>query len=257
MSQSVGRALQILIQLGEGPASLDELAAVTGVHKTTVLRVLRTLAQERFVVRDDSHRFYLGSRLFELSSRALDQREVRRVAGPHLAAFNRKYGRTTHLAVLEDGEAVYIDKLESHDQIRMYSRIGLHPPMHSSAVGKVLLADLPEAEREDIVAHLAMNATTPNTITDPDTLLAELETVRRQGWAHDREENEASINCIAAPVRAASGRTVAAVSISVPDVVLSYDQLLALLPALLSVTRAISHDFGWQQEPSNDKELTS
>ncbi|HET6562424.1 MAG TPA: IclR family transcriptional regulator [Marmoricola sp.] len=257
MSQSVGRALQILIQLGDGPANLDELAAATGVHKTTVLRLLRTLAQEQFVVRDSSHRFYLGSRVFELSSRALDQREVRRVAGPHLAAFNRKHGRTTHLAVLEDGEAVYIDKLESHDQIRMYSRIGLHPPLHSSAVGKVLLADLPEAERTDIVSHLSMSPTTPNTITDPDTLLAELDAVRQQGWAHDREENEPSINCIAAPVRGASGRTVAAVSVSVPDVVLTYDQLLNLLPDLLEVTTAISQDFGWQPDLNHDKELTS
>ena len=256
MSQSLGRALQVLIRLAEGPANLDELAATTGVHKTTVLRLLRTLAEERFVSRDQNHRFRLGSRVFELSSRALDQREVRTVAAPHLAAFNREYGRTTHLAVLEDGEAVYIDKLESHDQIRMYSRIGLRPPLHSSAVGKILLAGLPEGERRKLVTGLTLTPTTPNTITDPEVFLAELEVVRRQGWAHDREENEPLINCIAAPVRGPTGAVVAAVSVSVPNVVLDYEQLVKLLPALLETTDRISADLGWQPTRTAETQLS-
>lgn len=250
MSQSVSRALQLLRELGQAPAGLDELAAAIGVHKTTVLRLLRTLAEQQFVFHDADHRYHLGSRVFELSSRALDQRSVRGTAAPHLAEFNRVHGRTTHLAVLEDGEAIYIDKLESHDHIRMYSRIGLRAPLHSSAVGKVLLADLPAAELQRIVARIEFTPSMPNTITDPAGLLAELAVVRQQGWAHDREENEPSINCIAAPVRGAAGTTVAAVSVSVPAVVLDYDQLLGLLPALLDVTARISADCGWREPPT-------
>jgi DNA-binding IclR family transcriptional regulator len=249
VSQSLARALRILILLGDGPASLDQLAAAVGVHKSTVLRLLRTLAEEHLVVRDANHRYYLGSRLFELSSRALDQREVRRIAAPHLASLNRRLGRTVHLAVLEEGEAVYIDKLDSHDPIRMVSRIGLRPPLHSSAVGKVLLANLPEHDRREVVSQLALAPVTPNTITDPDTLRAELDRVRRRGWADDREENEPSVNCIGAPIRAASGATVAAVSISVPNVVMTYPQLRELLPALLEVAARISRDLGWQPDP--------
>lgn len=245
MSQSLRRALQILVELGRGPANLDRLAEVTGVHKTTVLRLLRTMAEDRFVFRDGTHRYHLGSRLFELSARALDQREVRQIAAPHLAAFNRRYGRTTHLAVLEAGEVVYIDKLESHDQIRMYSRIGLRAPLHSTAVAKVLLADLPEDELATVVAGIEFTPRAANTITDPAELLAEIAQVRAQGWAGDREENEPSINCLAAPVRGASGRVLAAVSVSVPDIVLTYEQLLELLPALLDVTTTISRDCGW------------
>ena len=85
---------------------------------------------------------------------------------------------------------------------------------------------------------------TSRTITSRDAFLAELARVREQGWAHDREENETSINCIGAPVRSASGRAVAAVSISVPDIVLTYDRLLELVPALLTVTETISRDCG-------------
>ena len=140
---------------------------------------------------------------------------------------------------------VYIDKLESHDQIRMYSRIGLRAPLHSTAVAKVLLADLPDHELSAVVAGIDFTARTPNTIGNADAYLAEISRVRQQGWAADREENEPSINCVAAPVRGASGRVLAAVSVSVPDVVLPFQQLLDLLPALLDVTAAISRDCGW------------
>lgn len=103
MSQSVARALQLLIHLGSGPATLDELASATGVHKTTVLRLLRTLSDERFAFRDNSNHYHLGSRIFDLAARGTDQREIRRIASPHLVAFNREYGRTTHLAAMEGG----------------------------------------------------------------------------------------------------------------------------------------------------------
>ena len=250
MSQSVGKALQILLALGSGPANLDQLAAALDVHKTTVLRLLRTLAEEHFVFRDGNNRYHLGARIHELSSRGLDQREVRGIAAPHLAAFNREHGRTTHLSELSGSEVVYIDKLESHDHVRMASRIGLRAPVHSTAAGKVLLADLPQIELDGLLAGLTFPRITPNTITDRPAYLAELAAVREQGWALDREENEPSINCIGAPVRNASGRVVAAVSVSVPDIVASYEELVALLPSLLAVTDRISRESGWRPASS-------
>lgn len=248
MSQSVGRALHLLIQLGNGPASLDELAESTGVHKTTVLRLLRTLSDERFTFRDHSNRYHLGSRIFELAAQGTDQREIRRIAGPHLTAFNRTYGRTTHLAAMEGGEVVYIDKLESHDQIRMFSRIGLSANLNSTAVAKVILADLADSELRQIVTAMDFTRRTPNTITTPDRYLDEIETVRAQGWAQDREENEPSINCLGVPIRGASGRVVAAVSVSVPDVVLPFEKVLDLLEPLQAVGEQISRDCGYRPQ---------
>ena len=257
MSQSLARALHILVELGRGPAGLDQLAEATGVHKTTVLRLLRTLADERFVFRDGNHRYHVGARIFELSSWALDQREVRGIAAPHLAAFNRAQGRTTHLAVLEGRDVIYVDKLESRDRIRMYSRIGLRAPLHSSAVAKVLLSDLPDAQVHDLLSDLEFTRATPNTITDAATLLAELAVVRAQGWARDREENEPSINALAAPIRGASGRVIAAMSVSVPDMVLTYEQLLEMLPSLLATAALISQDCGWQPDDTTSKGLSA
>lgn len=249
MSQSVSRALHLLVQLGNGPANLDQLAESTGVHKTTVLRLLRTLSDERFTFRDNSNQYHLGSRIFELAAQATDQREVRRIASPHLVAFNREYGRTTHLAAMEGGDVVYIDKLESHDQIRMYSRIGLCANLNSTAVAKVILADLPDSELRPIVDSMDFSARTANTITTPERYLDEIRMVREQGWAHDQEENEPSVNCIGVPIRGASGRVVAAVSVSVPDVVLSYERVLDLLEPLQAVGARISRDCGYRAQP--------
>ncbi|WP_354643350.1 IclR family transcriptional regulator domain-containing protein [Kitasatospora camelliae] len=244
MSQTVTRALRLLAELGEGERSLDQLAELIGVHKTTVLRLLQTLEEERFVHRDAAYRYHLGAGLFALSSLALEQRGIRRIAAPHLAELNAATGHTVHLAAYEGGEVVYIDKYDSRHPVRMYSRIGLRAGLHCTAVAKVLLADLPPAGRRRVAGAIEYTPHTANTLAGPRELLAELETVAARGWAQDRAEHESFINCVAAPVRDAGGRVAAAVSISVPDVVLPYEQVLELVPRLLACARAASADAG-------------
>lgn len=103
MSQSVSRALTLLRVLADGPRSLDELAAHLDVHKTTVLRLLRAMEAERFVQHDHEHRYRLGSTLFELSNRSLEQRDIRTLARPYLATLNAETKQTIHLATYESG----------------------------------------------------------------------------------------------------------------------------------------------------------
>ncbi|RFS87166.1 IclR family transcriptional regulator [Actinomadura spongiicola] len=244
MSQSLGRALTILGELGEGPRTLDELAAKVGVHKTTVLRLLRTMEDERFVHRDSDHRFHLGSRLFALAGAALERRGIRDVAAPHLARLNDETGQTVHLGVYEGGNVIYLDKYDSRHAIRMYSRVGLSMPLHATAIAKVLLADLPEPRRRRVAAEIEYTLFTEHTIDGPAALLDELSRVADKGYALDDAEHETFIRCVAAPVRDATGRVVAAVSISVPEVLLNRDEVLALLPDLLRTVRAISADCG-------------
>ncbi|XAS67385.1 IclR family transcriptional regulator [Micrococcaceae bacterium Sec5.7] len=245
MSQSLMRAIDLLAELAAQPATLDELASKASVHKTTVMRLLHAMEEKRFVVRDEQQRFRLGSKFFELSSLALEQRDIRAVARPHLAELNASTGHTIHLAAFEGNEVVYIDKFESHHPVRMYSRIGLTAALHSAAVAKVLLADMPRSRQERIAAGLDYVKVTNNTLTSPEALLAELEQVKLQGWAQDNAEHEAFVHCIAAPIRDASGAVVAAASCSVPVVMLSHEGLLGLLPGLKASTDAISHDLGW------------
>ncbi|GAA2152864.1 IclR family transcriptional regulator [Kitasatospora kazusensis] len=243
-SSTVARAMRLLAELGEGERTLEQLAAVLDVHKSTVLRLLRPMEDERIVQRDAAHHYRLGPQLFALAGLALEQRGIRAVAAPHLRELNAATGQTVHLAAYEGGEVVYIDKYDSRQPVRMYSRIGLRAALHCAAVSKVLLADLPLTVRQQVVGSVEFTPFTANTLTTPEALLAELATVAAQGWAQDRAEHEPFVNCVAAPVRDVTGRVVAAVSLSVPDVLLGYPEVLALLPDLRATAAAVSADCG-------------
>jgi DNA-binding IclR family transcriptional regulator len=255
VSQSLARALRILGELESGARSLDELASTLGVHKTTVLRLLQTLQKERFVRRDERHRFSLGSKLFELGAASLERHAVRDVAWPHLNRLARQTGgHAVHLAAYENNTPVYIAKVESTRSVRMYSRVGLPAPLHATAVGKILASELPDGQLEEALAATSFHAFTPRTITDPDTYRRTLAEVRERGWSEDAAEHEDFINCIAAPLRDTTGRIIAAVSISVPDVILSREEVHALLPQLQQATAAIEAD--WADIPTKERTPT-
>ena len=245
MSQSLDRALTLVSQLATGPKTLDELSGVIGVHKSTTLRLLRTLESHRFVQRDGVHHYRLGTALFDLAHRALEERDVRRCAEPALRDLNSRLGYTIHLASYEDGEVIYIDKYESTHQMRMYSRIGRRAPLHCTAVAKILLADLSPVALQKVLSTMEFPRLTANTIIGPTAYLAELERVRANGYAVDNAEHEDFIHCIAAPIKGARGEVLAAVSMSVPKVLLDFDGLLAHLPDLLATAEAASVECGY------------
>jgi DNA-binding IclR family transcriptional regulator len=245
VSQSLDRALVLLTELANGPRTLDQLAERLSVHKSTVLRLLRTLESHRFVQRDGTRHHRLGTALFELAFTALDERDVRRSAEPALRALNAETGHTVHLASYEDGEVIYIDKAESRHNVRMYSRIGRRAPLHCTAVAKVLVAALPADRRKAVAESITYERMTPNTITTPQEYLAELARVAERGYAVDDEEHEEHIHCVAAPVRDARGEVVAAMSLSVPQMVLDLDGLLRLVPALLAAAATASAECGF------------
>ncbi|MFV0128077.1 IclR family transcriptional regulator [Streptomyces sp. HMX112] len=243
MSQTVDRALSILPLLAEGPADLGQVAGRLGVHKSTALRLLRTLHQHGLVHRQQDQRYRLGARLFALAQEAFENLDVREIAHPHLVRLNERTGHTVHLAVHEEGEVLYIDKVDSRYPVRMYSRIGKPVAITVAAVAKLLLADLPEAERRALAERLDYPAYTPRSTPNAAAFLAELATVREQGWATDLGGHEESINCVAAPVRGVDGRVVAAMSVSAPNVVVTAEELLALLPLVRRTADAISRDY--------------
>ncbi|ONI89542.1 IclR family transcriptional regulator [Saccharothrix sp. ALI-22-I] len=245
MSQSLDRALTLVGELATGPKTLDELSNVIEVHKSTTMRLLRTLESHRFVQREGVHHYRLGTALFDLANRALEERDVRRSAENALRELNTRTGYTVHLASYEDGEVIYIDKYDSTHPMRMYSRIGRRAPLHCTAVAKVLLCELPEPRRREVAHSIDYVPLTANTITSPEAYLAELDRVRSAGYAVDNAEHEDFIHCIAAPIRGARNEVVAAVSMSVPKVLLDFDGLLALQPDLLATARAASVECGW------------
>ncbi|WP_405678777.1 IclR family transcriptional regulator [Streptomyces sp. NBC_00868] len=248
MSQSVERALAILPLLAKGPAGLGAVADELGVHKSTALRLLRTLHERGFVYRQPDGRYRLGAQLFALAAEAVENLDVREVAHPHLVELNKVTGHTVHLALLQDDEVVYIDKVDSRYPVRMYSRIGKPVPLTVAAVAKLLLADLPEPERRSLAGRIEYPRYTARSTPDAAAFLRELDLVRDQGWATDLGGHEESINCLGAPVYGPAGRVAAALSVSAPSVVVSADGLLELLPLVLRTTDAISQDYSGTQE---------
>ncbi|GAA3031194.1 IclR family transcriptional regulator [Streptomyces glomeratus] len=243
MSQTVDRALSILPLLAEGPADLGQVADRLGVHKSTALRLLRTLHEHGLVYRQSDQRYRLGARLFALAQQAVENLDVREIAHPHLVRLNEECGHTVHLAVYEENEVLYIDKVDSRYPVRMYSRIGKPVAITVAAVAKLLLADLPEPERRAVVDRLDYPHYTARSTPNAAAYLRELATVREQGWASDLGGHEESINCVAAPVRGADGRVVAAMSVSAPNVVVTADELLTLLPLVRRTADAITREY--------------
>ncbi|MFE7762022.1 IclR family transcriptional regulator [Streptomyces sp. NPDC057438] len=251
MSQTVDRALSILPLLAEGPADLGRVADRLGVHKSTALRLLRTLHEHGLVYRQSDQRYRLGARLFALAQEAVENLDIREIAHPHLVRLNETCGHTVHLAVHEDDEVIYIDKVESRYPVRMYSRIGRPVALTVAAVAKLLLADLPEAERRALAEKLDYPLYTPRSTPNAPAFLKELARVREQGWATDLGGHEESINCVAAPVRGTDGRVVAAMSVSAPNVVVTADELLTLLPLVRRAADAISGEYSGRT-PTSD-----
>lgn len=243
MSQTVDRALSILPLLAEGPADLGQVADRLGVHKSTALRLLRTLHEHGMVYRQSDQRYRLGARLIALAQEAMENLDIREIAHPHLVRLNESCGHTVHLAVYEEDEVLYIDKVESRYPVRMYSRIGKPVALTVAAVAKLLLADLPEAERRALAGKLEYPLYTARSTPNAPAFLEELARVREQGWAADLGGHEESINCVAAPVRGADGRVVAAMSVSAPNVVVTADELLTLLPQLRRAADAVSGEY--------------
>ncbi|MGW0390268.1 IclR family transcriptional regulator [Streptomyces sp. NPDC003042] len=243
MSQSVERALRILPVLAKGPAGLTAVADGLGVHKSTALRLLRTLHTHGLVYRQPDGRYRLGASLFALAAEALENLDVRDVAHPHLVELNRQTGHTVHLALLQDDEVVYIDKVDSRYPVRMYSRIGKPVPLTVAAVAKVLLAGLPEPDRRALAARIDYPRYTARSTPDADAFLRELALVREQGWAADLGGHEEALNCVGAPVYGPDGRVVAAMSVSAPGVVVGADELLELLPLVRRTADTVSREY--------------
>ncbi|MFE0648839.1 IclR family transcriptional regulator [Streptomyces sp. NPDC059534] len=257
MSQTVDRALSILPLLAQGPADLGQVAERLGVHKSTALRLLRTLHEHGLVHRQQDQRYRLGARLFALAQEAVENLDIREIAHPYLAALNERIGHTVHLAVYEEGEVLYIDKVESRYPVRMYSRIGRPVAITVAAVAKLLLADLPEAERRAVAAKLDYPPYTPRSTPNAAAFLKELAAVREQGWATDLGGHEESINCVGAPIRGADGRVVAAMSVSAPNVVVTAEELLSLLPQVRRTADAISREYSGTAPTKEAEEPTA
>jgi IclR family KDG regulon transcriptional repressor len=218
--QTIERVSQILERVGQNPQgmSIRDLSAGLNLPKGTVHRLLSSLSYFRYIRQDpETKNYFLGLKLMELSTCLGNQLDFRKVAEPILRELVEKTKQTAHMVIYDRNEIVYIEKIEAQQPaggLKMASRVGSRNPVHSSAVGKVLLACFSEEVVEAFLAEKGLPRRTANTITDPEMFREHLKIVRRQGYAMDDEENEKGIRCLGAPIFDGLGRPVAAISIS-------------------------------------------
>jgi len=195
--QSIVRAFDVLETLAEhGPMTLSALASSSGLPLTTVHRLVGTLGSLGYVRPDASKRYALAPRLIHLGERS--SRMLSRWAVPHLTRLVDELGETANLAMLDGDTIVYVAQVPSRHSMRMFTEVGRRVLPHATAVGKALLAQLPDTELAVAVGRTGLPAITPHTLVTLAALRAELERVREDGFATDEEEQELGVRCVAA-----------------------------------------------------------
>ena len=249
--RSVDRALDILecVAAQNGALTVDQIAAATALPKTTVFRVLATLAGRRLLEREPhTQTWRLGMLALVIGARAMGDMDLRRSARPHLEQLVAATGETVHLSILSADNALCIDKLDASRSMRMASFVGFLDPLHCSGVGKALLAFQDEALRSQLLDRMRLVPHTPHTITDRAALNAQIAAIRARGYAIDDEEIEEGLRCVAAPIRDHSGAVVAAVSISGPTTRVTEASITELAHAVRGCADAISRELGAIEE---------
>lgn len=249
MVQSVDRALTIisLVSQNKDGLGVTELASHLELNKSSIFRLLATLVSHGYIEQDsETKKYKLGYKPLELSSILLESIDLRSQAQPYLKELEMLTNEVIHLVVYDEGEVIYIEKLEGNETLRTHSKVGRRAPLHCTSVGKVILAHLPQSEVVSILDSKGMPKHTENTITDKESFMVELEKIRSQGYGIEFEENEPGITCIAAPIFDNRGGITAAVSISGPSMRMTDERLLQLRTYIMDIGEKISSRLGWR-----------
>jgi DNA-binding IclR family transcriptional regulator len=224
--------------------SLAELAAELGQSKPTVFRILHTIAEFGYLQKDAATgRYSLAMRFHTLGSSAVRHEQLRWQALPPLQDLARETGETVHVGILYDGEAICVQAVDGTRLVRMHAFVGKRTPAHASALGKVLLAHVPDADLDALVRR-GLARFTPRTITEPAALREALHQIRANGWALDDEEMEVGLRCLGAPITDHSGRPCACVAVSAPAARMDAQRIANLTPLLKSTAARISRMLG-------------
>lgn len=245
---SLRRGLRILdlFSAAEHGLTASQVVKLSGLPVSTVHRFLVNFESTGFLTYDPAGTYHLGIACVTIGQAALAQLDIRRLSVPHLREINRQTRETIHLTLRHELSAVYVEKIDSPEPLRIHSRIGKAVPLHSSAVGKVLLAYLDDGAQDEILAKLDFRRLTPNTIGSSQELKTHLARVRRAGYAMDLEENEPHIRCIAAPVWDHSGGVCASLSVTGPSVRMPMSRLRELVPLVQQTGLKISLELGYR-----------
>lgn len=245
-AKSFSRTIKILQLIADQPQppNVAQLLALSDLTRPTLYRILAALEAEGLVSQGGDKCYQLGSRVISLAHRALAQTSIIDLARNELERLRDFLGETVHLAIRNQNELVYVDKIESREVVRMASTIGTRVPFHSSAVGKAFLSALSQAESNELIEQLPMTAITTQSVIDKEHLKREVIQARQLGFSYESEENERGIVCFGAAIFNARGKPEASVSVSVPMFRLKKDEseyAAALQAACLRISARLGY----------------
>ncbi len=248
--KSALRVLEILELLidDQRPVSFSDIASRLGYPRSSLHGLLKTMESRGWLEFDaDRRRYWLGIRAWEAGNafrRGIDHVERAR---PYMEAIRDSLDETVQLAVLDGRHNVYLAKVDGSQRLSLASDVGRRLEAHATGVGKTLLAALSPGELRSRLAGIDLERFTPTTITSIAALEAELQQIRRRGYALDREEYTVGVRCVAVPIRDHSQAVVAAISVSVPSVRFDLDRQEAARELLLETAAQLSMALGYRQ----------
>lgn len=240
------KVLDILEYLAQhrGAFTLSELSRGVGIPKPTLFRYVATLEERGYITRNSDEKYTLGLRVVQLANAALGHMTLHEVALPYMRVLLERFQETVNLAVLEGHEMVYVEILESPKAFKMSAHVGGREVLHATALGKAILAYLPEEEMERLIRATGLPRYTANTICSPSLLREELAGVRARGYSVDHQEKEEGASCVGAPIFGPRGWPIAAISISGPALRFSQEKVEEMGRALLEVSAKVSQQVG-------------
>lgn len=240
--QSLDRAVAVLHTLEENdcPLSLSEVCQVMRIHKSTAHRLLMALERCNLVARTSDNHFYLGMKLYELGNRAIKQMDLSAKVNPYLKRLAMRLKETVHLGIMQRDCIVYLDKLDPNRRVCMSSKVGTHNPVYCTALGKAILAYLPEDVLESTISKIQFVRFTDKTLSTREELMHSLERIRRRGYAIDDEEIETGVRCIGAPIFDENNFPIAAISVSDLSIRIRVQNLHAIAMHLMQCSAEIS-----------------
>ncbi|MCL2322206.1 MAG: IclR family transcriptional regulator [Oscillospiraceae bacterium] len=246
--QSVEKALMIMDMLAnsKNEISLTEISKKLGWPKSTIHGLISTLRDFGYVDQSSLTGYYkLGIRLFELGNLVAKNWDVREIARPYMYKINHILGETVQLATEDNGEVLYLDKLESNQILRIVSEIGARLPIHCSGLGKVLLAYMPLKDAKRIISSKGMKAMTNRTITNWDDLEKELIKIKKNGYAIDDREIMDSLKCVAVPIFNSENVVKFSISVSGINTSITGEHLKHAIELLVESAKDISRSLGY------------
>lgn len=246
-TRALARGLDVLEALARAEGrtlGISAIAQQVGLDKATVTRLLHTLISSGYAARETGTRRYrLTGKILNLAHIAAAGIELLALARPHLRRLRDRLDETVHLGVMDGLKVVYLDKLESSNSIQLLSAVGQTMPLHSTSLGKAMLAALPDAELEATLAKMPLTPRTERTICDLEELRKDIRRTRERGYAIDDRENEPLGACVAASVVDAAGQLVGAISVAGPHFRVR-DHLDAFGQAVRATAQAVGRELG-------------